>query len=153
MAYEGGPGNRGTGSAGDQLADFRASLLKQVVSAAKAAGNAPCSVGRVLDTSGSMRNTTNLEKSAVHAFPQASNPEDDCFFVTVSSNPGVITGSTRNAREIDDMSRTVVRELDGAHCPGLFRSHQPHSRPSALARVARDLGTAWTILAAIRRSV
>ena len=68
--------------------------------------DAPCSIGIVLDVSGSMRNTLNLEKAAAHAFLQASNPEDDFFFVTVSSNPGVITGPVDDTREIDDLARS-----------------------------------------------
>ncbi|HYW43584.1 MAG TPA: VWA domain-containing protein [Bryobacteraceae bacterium] len=68
--------------------------------------DAPCSVGIVLDVSGSMRNSLSLDKAAVHAFLEASNPEDDYFFVTVSSNPGVITGPVSDTREIDDLARS-----------------------------------------------
>ena len=68
--------------------------------------DAPCSIGIVLDVSGSMRNSLDLDKAAVHAFLEASNPDDDYFFVTVSSNPGVITGPVADTRVIDDLARS-----------------------------------------------
>jgi Ca-activated chloride channel family protein len=67
--------------------------------------DAPCSVGIVLDVSGSMRNALDLERAAMHAFLEASNPEDDSFLVTVSSNPGVLTGPVGDTRKIDDSAR------------------------------------------------
>jgi Ca-activated chloride channel family protein len=67
--------------------------------------DAPCSIGIVLDVSGSMRNTLNFEKAALHAFLQASNPEDNFSLVTVSSKPGVVTGPVGDVREIDDSAR------------------------------------------------
>lgn len=69
--------------------------------------DAPCSVGIVLDVSGSTRNTLNLEKVAMHAFLEASNPEDDFFLVTVSSNPRAVTGFVGDTRKIDDSARLV----------------------------------------------
>lgn len=69
--------------------------------------DAPCSVGIVMDVSGSMTSILNLEKAAMHAFLELSNPEDDSFLVTVSSDPGVITGPAVDTREIDDSARLV----------------------------------------------
>ena len=70
--------------------------------------DAPCSVGIVLDVSGSMKKKLELGKSAIHAFLGASNPEDDFFLVTVSSNPGAITGPVADVSEIDAHARAAV---------------------------------------------
>jgi Ca-activated chloride channel homolog len=70
--------------------------------------DAPCSVGVVLDVSGSMKRSLDLEKAAVRAFLQASNPEDEFFLVTVSSNPGAITGPVADIREIDNLARSAT---------------------------------------------
>jgi Ca-activated chloride channel family protein len=70
--------------------------------------DAPCSIGIVLDVSGSVKKTLDLEKAAAHAFLEASNPEDDFFFVTVSSKPGAITGPVAEASEIDGLARSTI---------------------------------------------
>jgi hypothetical protein len=78
--------------------------------------DAPCSVGIVLDVSGSMKKTLELEKTAVRAFLQASNAEDEFFLVTVSSNPGAIIGPmggpmggpVGDAGEIDILARSAT---------------------------------------------
>jgi VWFA-related protein len=51
--------------------------------------DAPCSVGLVIDASGSVKNRLDWEKRAAHAFLASSNLEDDVFVSTVSSSPAV----------------------------------------------------------------
>ena len=49
--------------------------------------DAPASVGLIFDISGSMRDRLNLAKTALRAFVEDSNPEDEAFLLTVSSRP------------------------------------------------------------------
>jgi Ca-activated chloride channel family protein len=56
--------------------------------------DAPCSVGLVLDTSGSMRNAISTAKDVAHAFFKTSNPEDEFRLLTVSTQPDMISGFT-----------------------------------------------------------
>lgn len=49
--------------------------------------DAPCSVGLVLDISGSMRYALDITKGIAQAFLTASNPEDEFLMLTVSSVP------------------------------------------------------------------
>ena len=49
--------------------------------------DAPSSVGLIFDISGSMRDRLNLAKTALRAFVEDSNPEDEAFLLTVSSRP------------------------------------------------------------------
>lgn len=67
--------------------------------------DAVCSVGIVLDISGSMATYLDFEKAAVHAFLRASNPGDDFFLVTVSSYPGDLAGPVEDVREIDNLAQ------------------------------------------------
>ena len=59
--------------------------------------DAPSSIGIVLDVSGSTRNILDQEKAAIHAFLEFSNPEDDFFLVTVSSNPRVLADDAQRS--------------------------------------------------------
>src|SRR5579862_8672890 len=54
--------------------------------------DAPCSVGLVLDISGSMRNSLEAAKGVAHAFLQAANPQDEFMLLTVSTQPDTLTG-------------------------------------------------------------
>lgn len=49
--------------------------------------DAPCSVGIVLDTSGSMHETLEMAREATRAFVATSNPEDEFQLLTVASSP------------------------------------------------------------------
>jgi Ca-activated chloride channel homolog len=49
--------------------------------------DAPCSVGLVVDVSGSVQARLHWEKEAVYSFLRSSNPEDLFFLTTVSSSP------------------------------------------------------------------
>lgn len=65
---------------------------QQIVSFVKE--DAPCSVGLVLDVSGSMRNILSSVKDVTRAFFDAANPEDEFLLLTVSTQPETISGFT-----------------------------------------------------------
>lgn len=56
----------------------------------------PVSVGIVFDTSGSMRDVLPRAKSAIRAFLDACNPEDEAFLYTVAGRPEKDSGFTNN---------------------------------------------------------
>lgn len=64
--------------------------------------DAPCSVGVVLDISGSMRPTLGQIKDIVHAFVAAANPDDEFLLLTVSTEPGAITGFTTDTARLEE---------------------------------------------------
>lgn len=69
-----------------------------------AAEDAPCSVGLVLDVSGSMRNALATAKSVTHAFFKTSNPDDDYLLLTVSTQPNgrSFSGNTEELEHLID---------------------------------------------------
>lgn len=64
--------------------------------------DAPCSVGIVLDTSGSMRYTLGAAKDIAHAFFATSNPEDEFLLLTVSTEPAAVSGFTTHTDALED---------------------------------------------------
>jgi len=58
--------------------------------------DAPCSVGLVLDISGSMRYALNTTKAIAQAFFKTANPEDEFLMLTVSTLPDAAAGFTRD---------------------------------------------------------
>ncbi|MGA2268925.1 MAG: VWA domain-containing protein [Bryobacteraceae bacterium] len=54
--------------------------------------DAPCSVGVILDLSGSMRDKLPAATAAVRAFFQTANPEDESFLLTVATHPESVSG-------------------------------------------------------------
>lgn len=56
--------------------------------------DAPCSVGLVLDISGSMRNALSTAKNVVQSFLGTANPDDEFLLLTVSTQPEAISGFT-----------------------------------------------------------
>jgi len=70
----------------------------------------PCSVGIVLDTSGSMRATLRQAADAVQAFLGASNPKDEYFLLTVSDKPVAISGFTQDAARLEEYLRATRAE-------------------------------------------
>jgi Ca-activated chloride channel family protein len=70
--------------------------------------DAPCSVGIVLDTSGSMKELLRAAKDVVGAFLKASNPADEFFLLTVSSRPQIQTGITDDPKLLQAAVRSTV---------------------------------------------
>jgi hypothetical protein len=68
----------------------------------------PCSVGIVLDISGSMKGLLRIAKEVVSTFVKASNPEDEFFLLTVSSRPQIQTGITDDPKLLEAAVRSVV---------------------------------------------
>ena len=62
-----------------------------------AKGEVPTSVGLVLDTSGSMQYTLGLAKDIAFSFLRATNPEEEFFLLTVSTEPNAVSEFTSNA--------------------------------------------------------
>jgi len=74
-----------TGLRMQDFAIFDNGASQQIVSFTN--DDAPCSIGLVLDISGSMRNALGAAKSVAHGFLKASNPEDEFLLLTVSTEP------------------------------------------------------------------
>ena len=65
----------------------------------------PCSVGLVLDISGSMRNILSATKDVVHAFLQTANPDDEFLLLTVSTEPNAMSGFTTDVATLEESIR------------------------------------------------
>ena len=63
--------------------------------------DAPCSVGVVLDISGSMRNILSTAKNVARAFLGTANPEDEVMLLTVSTQPDAISGFTTDVAALE----------------------------------------------------
>jgi Ca-activated chloride channel family protein len=81
---------------------FDGQTPQQIVSVANE--DAPCSVGLVLDISGSMQNALGAVKSVAHAFFGTANPDDEFLLLTVSTQPEVTPGFTT---DIADLEKTI----------------------------------------------
>lgn len=73
--------------------------------------DAPCSVGIVLDLSGSMRTKLRAATDALRAFLEAANPEDEIFLLTVGSRPHSLSNFTADFA-------TLQNRIVGAHAEG-----------------------------------
>jgi Ca-activated chloride channel family protein len=69
--------------------------------------DAPCSVGLVVDVSGSVQGRLQWEKEAVYSFLRSSNPEDQFFLTTVSSSPTEYPQVQGNPQAVEDQLRPV----------------------------------------------
>jgi Ca-activated chloride channel family protein len=72
--------------------------------ASLATEDAPCSVGLVLDISGSMQNTLSAAKGVAQAFFRTANPDDEFLLLTVSTLPSANPGFTT---DIADLEKTI----------------------------------------------
>jgi VWFA-related protein len=63
--------------------------------------DSPCSVGLLLDTSGSMRNTLGAAKDIANAFLEVANPEDEFQLLTVSTQPAALSGFTTDKAALE----------------------------------------------------
>lgn len=90
--------------------------------------DAPCTVGIVMDISGSLQLGLRWEKSAIRAFMEAANPEDDYFVVTVSSSPRLLSGSSPQAI-IDEAMQAPARGWTALYdAIGVAARHTGNSR-------------------------
>jgi len=72
---------------------------------------APCSIGIVLDLSGSMRTKLRAATDALRAFLEIANPEDEIFLLTVGSRPHSLSDFTADFA-------TLQNRIVGAHADG-----------------------------------
>lgn len=63
--------------------------------------DAACSLGLLLDSSGSMRNALGLAKEVTHAFLGTSNPDDEFLLLTVSTQPQALSGFTTDLKALE----------------------------------------------------
>ena len=71
----------------------------------------PCSVGVVVDLSGSMQSKATSAAGAMRAFFDTANPEDEAFLLTVSTKPDTLSGFTHDFGNLES-------QLSGAHVGG-----------------------------------
>ena len=62
----------------------------------------PCSVGLVLDISGSMQQTLNGAKEIVQAFLGSANPDDEFLLLTVSTQPTALPAFTTDTAALEE---------------------------------------------------
>jgi Ca-activated chloride channel family protein len=74
--------------------------------------DAPCSLGVILDLSGSMSNKLRVASNALNTFLETANPEDEAFLLTVSTTPRSITEFTPDFGLLQ--SRLLTAETGGA---------------------------------------
>jgi Ca-activated chloride channel family protein len=63
--------------------------------------DSPCSVGVVIDISGSMQNILSTAKDVARAFLGTANPDDDFLLLTVSTQPEAISGFTTDVGALE----------------------------------------------------
>jgi Ca-activated chloride channel homolog len=63
--------------------------------------DAPCSVGLVVDISGSMRDSLHTAKEVTRAFLGTANPEDEFLLLTVSTDPQAVSGFTKDVAAVE----------------------------------------------------
>jgi Ca-activated chloride channel family protein len=64
--------------------------------------DAPCSVGLVLDISGSMQRTLSAAKDIAHAFFGTANPDDEFLLLTVSTQPAAMPGFMTDVAALEE---------------------------------------------------
>ena len=99
-----------------------------------------CSVGVILDTSGSMRDKLTAATRAVQAFLDTANPEDRSFVMAVGTRPGVLSGFTADVGTL--RNSLIATRAEGATALvdtiylGLSRMRSVHNRRKALLVVS-----------------
>ena len=77
-----------------------------------ASEDSPCSVGLVLDTSGSMRRTLGAAKDIARTFLETANPEDEFQLLTVSTQAAAYSGFTTDKAALE-------KEIDSTQPEGM----------------------------------
>lgn len=96
----------------------------------------PCSVGVVVDLSGSMQGRSALAARAMRTFFDAANPADEAFLLTVSTRPDTLSGFTKDFGNLEaqlSMARAggATALTDTIHL-ALDRLHDAHNGRRAL---------------------
>jgi Ca-activated chloride channel family protein len=104
-------GSAVTGLAADQFKILEDKVPQPIVSFSKE--EVPCSVGVILDLSGSMRSKLPAATAAVRAFLKGFNPEDETFLMAVSSRPeSLVNYFTDDAADLQN--RLVAARAEGS---------------------------------------
>jgi len=74
----------------------------------------PCSVGLILDVSGSMRNSVGIAKDVVAAVLAGANSQDEFFALAVSSTPVTYSGVTTSASDFSSDTNLVTNSIRSA---------------------------------------
>jgi Ca-activated chloride channel family protein len=98
--------------------------------------DAPCSVGLVLDVSGSMRNALEAAKGVAHSFFKTANPGDEFLLLTVSTQPADVSGFTTGVADLED---SIGRAGPGGMTPLIDTVHLALSRMRKAQRSRRAL--------------
>jgi Ca-activated chloride channel homolog len=99
-----------TGLGADQFTILEDKVPQPIVSFSKE--EVPCSVGVILDLSGSMRLKLPAATAAIRAFLKGFNPEDETFLMAVSSRPETLVNFTDNAEGLE--SRLAATHAEGS---------------------------------------
>jgi Ca-activated chloride channel family protein len=96
----------------------------------------PCSVGVVVDLSGSMRSKAGIAAGAMRAFFDTANPGDEAFLLTVSTRPDTLSGFTSDFGNLEYQLATArsggaTALVDTVHL-ALDRLHGAHHGRRAL---------------------
>jgi Ca-activated chloride channel family protein len=67
-----------------------------------ATDDAPCSIGLVLDTSGSMQTTLGVVKESARTFVKTASQNDEFLLLTVSTQPAAISGFTTDTDALEE---------------------------------------------------
>jgi len=102
-------GSSVTGLAADQFTILEDKVPRPIVSFSRE--EIPCSVGVILDLSGSMRRKLPAATAAVRAFLNGFNPEDETFLMAISSRPESLFGFTDDAAGLQN--RLMATRADG----------------------------------------
>lgn len=84
----------------DDFAIFEDRKPQKIVSFSS--DDAPCSVGLVLDISGSMQQTLSAAKEIVQAFFGTANPDDEFLLLTVSTQPAAMPAFTTDTTALEE---------------------------------------------------
>jgi Ca-activated chloride channel family protein len=71
----------------------------------------PCSIGLIIDVSGSMKHKAGLARAALRAFVGAAEPSDEALLMTVSDRPSLERGFTRDLESL--LGRMMMRPTGG----------------------------------------
>jgi Ca-activated chloride channel family protein len=119
-----------TGLAADQFTILEDKVPQPIVSFSKE--EIPCSVGVILDLSGSMRQKLPAATAAVRAFLNGFNPEDETFLMAVSSRPESLLGFTDDAASLQNRLMATRAEGGTALIDTVYLAlHRMHSARSA----------------------
>ncbi len=110
----------------------------------------PCSVGFVVDASGSVKDRLGWEKEAVHYILELANPEDTFFVAVVSSSPAILGPPSDDVGAIQDQVRALkaggwTALFDTIHLAAArLKDGRPNCRGLVVLSDGMDNHSQWT---------